>query len=87
MSKVKIPKYCTPNAGDRCVSCNGRNISQKRKRICPLYASLKKKDPVEVYEMWVESANDLRARLDGANARIDELSEAVQDLVKHFPKH
>ena len=78
--EVKIPKHCTPNFNDRCISCNGRRISERKKRICPLYASLKKKDPVEVYEMWVTSANELRAR-------IDELSEVVQDLVKHFPKH
>ena len=73
---VKIPKYCTPNVEDRCISCRGRHISQKRKRICPLYADLKKKDPVEVYGMWVESANELRKR-------IEELKSVVQDLVKH----
>lgn len=76
---ITISKFCTPNAEDRCISCRGRRISTKKKRVCPLWQELQKLGGVRVYEMWVTSSNALRAR-------IDELSEVIRDLTKNLPK-
>ena len=72
---MKIHTHCVPNAEDRCIQCRGRRISMKKKRICPLYTALKKKDPVELYEYFATETTALRQR-------IEDLEGVVRGLVK-----
>jgi hypothetical protein len=74
---MKIPKRCVPNNDDRCISCRGRRISEKRKRVCPLYRLLKKKGPVKLYESFATEMAALRNR-------IAELEQTVQELSRHL---
>jgi endonuclease IV len=73
---MKIHKYCVPNIEDRCTSCRRRHVSKTKKRVCPLYSALQKKDPVELYEYFATETTELRKK-------IDELEDTIQFIIRH----
>ena len=73
---MKIHKHCVPNEENRCAQCRRRRVSESRKRVCPLYSLLKKKDPVELYEYFATETTELRKK-------IDELEDTVQFVIRH----
>jgi len=75
---IKINKHCISNVDDRCESCRGRRISEKRKRVCPVYRSLKKKDPVKLYESFATEMSVLRNKVADLEAAVQSLSQHLQ---------
>jgi tRNA(Ser,Leu) C12 N-acetylase TAN1 len=72
---MKIYKHCVPNIEDRCDSCRGRHISTKKKRVCPLYSLLEKKNPVQLYEYFAEVTDELRKT-------IGELEDKIKFILR-----
>jgi len=73
---MKVQKHCVSNEENRCIQCRCRRVPKSRKRVCPLYSLLKKKDPVELYERLVNETTELRKK-------IDELEDTIQFVIQH----
>lgn len=68
---IKISKHCVANVDDRCTQCRCRNISTRKKRaVCPIYRTLKSKDPVELYEYFL---NKERRLTEGLQAIVNSI--------------
>jgi hypothetical protein len=71
---MKIHKQCIPSGAGLCTQCRGT----KMRRVCPVYSALRKKDPVELYEYFVNDLDKLRKQ-------IADLEETVQHLIRRMP--
>jgi len=73
---MKVQKYCVPNHENRCTECRCGRVPKSRKRVCPLYSSLKTKDPVQLYEYFVTEMTELRKQ-------IAELEDTIQFVLRY----
>ncbi len=70
---MNISKFCIRNSEDRCIQCRDH---APKKRVCPLYSLLKKRDPVELYEYFATQTTELRKK-------VDELEDTIQFIIRH----
>jgi hypothetical protein len=91
---MKIHKHCVANQFDKsdfnCWQCHNR--IRNRKRICPFYSLLKKKDPVKLYGYLMTEIDALRKRIEelentrGSEGRVPAPHTTVKSVRSDFRK-